>query len=243
MYAGVYAGYLALILLLSMTFLINTAFGSRLLILVLGVNILLPFISISFLTAKSSNKAIGNVSDTDRFMQTKGKSMSIREAYKKPEFWLVMISFTIIVGIGRMMEDNAQLVASRNRDNAGYGQTFQMFEVFGSFSTAIFLSLFRIYISPYALLAFMSFLLLSSQVLMFFISLSSLAMYFSIVLVGFVQGGSYVLIGIISHESYGTKNIAKVLGTIMTGGAIGILIFDELIMDQFYRFFATESDY
>lgn len=243
MYTGVYAGYLALVFLLSVTFLINTSIGARLLIIVLGINVLLPFISMSFLNPGKQHQHIGNPSETDRFMQTKGKYHTFSEVRKTQEFWLVNIAFCIIIGVARMMDDNAQVLASRNRDNVGYSQTFQMFEVFGSFTTSVFLSLFRLYVSPHALLTFVAFLLLVSQVLMFFISLSTLALYLAIVMVGFVQGSSYVLVGIITHENYGTKNVARILGTIMTAGAIGILIFDELILDRFYNVFASENDY
>lgn len=243
MYAGVLAGYLALYLLLSLIFLVNTGFGARLLILVLGVNIFLPFIVIACLNPANVKKAIGNVSETDRFMMKKGRSHTLSEAQKKPEFWLVIITFMITVGICRMMEDNAQIVAAMNKDAYGYSQTFNLLEVFGCFGTAIFLYLFRLYISPYAVLTCMSFLLLTSQILMFFISLSTLALFNAVCIAGFVQGGSFVLIGIISHESYGTPNVAKILGFFMTAGAIGILIFDELILDQFYSFFASSSDF
>ena len=106
-----------------------------------------------------------------------------------------------------------------------------MFEVLGSFITGILLSLLRLHISPYALFLFYSFLFVAAQVLMFFISLSSLALYFSVVIVGFVQGGSFTLIGIISQEDYGTKNVSKILGYLLTGAAFGILIFDELVFD------------
>lgn len=61
---------------------------------------------------------------------------------------------------------------------------------------------------------------------MFFISILSLASLLSIILVGFISGGSFTLIGIIAHEDYGTKNVAKILGVIMTGAAIGIFLFD-----------------
>jgi len=66
---------------------------------------------------------------------------------------------------------------------------------------------------------------------MFFISFSSLALYISIILVAFISGGSFTVIGVISHEDYGLRYIMKILGFFMTGAAIGILIFDELVFD------------
>lgn len=78
---------------------------------------------------------------------------------------------------------------------------------------------------------------------MFFISVSALALYIAVIIVGFISGGTFTLMGIIAHEDYGTKNVPKILGVFMTGAAVGIFIFDELIFDLMYRAFATEKDY
>lgn len=112
----------------------------------------------------------------------------------------------------------------------------------GCFITGLFLSIFRIYCSPYVLLTLYSFLLCASQVLMFFISVSSLASFLAICIVGFTSGGAFTLIGIISHEDYGTKHVTKILGFLMTGAAFGILIFDELVFDIMYNSFASDAD-
>jgi len=48
-------------------------------------------------------------------------------------------------------------------------------------------------------------------------------------MVGFVQGGCFVLIGIIAHEEYGIKKYIKVVGYMLSAGALGIFIFDMLI--------------
>lgn len=112
----------------------------------------------------------------------------------------------------------------------------------GCFSTGMFLSFFRLYCSPYSLFLVLSFFLAASQVLMFFISLSSLAMYLALGICGFVQGGSFTLIAVISHEDYGSKHVSKILGFLLTGGALGIFIFDELVFDQVYGMFASSSD-
>ncbi len=77
---------------------------------------------------------------------------------------------------------------------------------------------------------------------MFFVSLSSLALTLAIIIVGFVSGGTFCLVGIITHEDYGTRNVSKILGYLMTGAAIGILIFDELIFDQMYHAFTSNTD-
>lgn len=145
---------------------------------------------------------------------------------------MVFLTFAIIVGIARMMDENATIIAANNSRSPQWNQrAFQVFEVFGVFLTGVFLSLFRLYISPYALLFLYSFLLCASQVLMFFISFSTLALTLAIIIVGFTSGGAFCLIGIIAHEDYGTKNVSKILGYLMTGAAIGILIFDELVFD------------
>ena len=70
---------------------------------------------------------------------------------------------------------------------------------------------------------------------MFFISVSSLALSLAVIIVGFVSGGTFTLMGIIAHEDYGPKYIAKILGIFMTGAAVGILIFDEVVFDIMYN--------
>jgi len=101
--------------------------------------------------------------------------------------------------------------------------------------------LFRIYISPYALLMVNAFFLVASQILMFFIDVSSLALLLSVMIVAFVSGSSFVLAGQIAHEDYGSKHYNKILGIFMTGAAVGILIFEELVFDQLYYWFSSQE--
>lgn len=177
-------------------------------------------------------KLFSTPSEADRFMTKKGKNCNLKEARKKPEFWLFLLSFSIIIGVARMVDENATIISLYNSQTAEHNQrTFQIFEILGAFCTGIFLSLFRIYVSTYGILMFNTFLLLVSQVLMFFIDVSSLALFLSVVIVAFVSGSSFTLAGIVAHEDYGAKHFNKILGIFMTGGAIGILVFDELIFD------------
>lgn len=76
-----------------------------------------------------------------------------------------------------------------------------------------------------------TFFLLASQFLMFFIDMSSFALMVAVMIVAFVSGSSFVLAGQIAHEDYGSKHYTKILGIFMTGAAVGILIFDELVFD------------
>ncbi len=86
------------------------------------------------------------------------------------------MAFGIMIGIARMMDDNATVIALNNSTTAAsYSKAFQTFEVIGCFTTGVFLSLYRLYVSPYALFAFYAFMFTASQVLMFFISVSSMA--------------------------------------------------------------------
>lgn len=141
-----------------------------------------------------------------------------------------------------MVDDNAQVIALHNEQRVDSNEkTFQLFEILGAFSTGIFLALFRIYISPYGLLMVNCFLLVASQILMFFIDKSSMALFIAIVIVAFISGSSFVIAGQIAHEDYGSKYYNLILGIFMTGAAIGILIFEELVFDQFYYWFTTSD--
>lgn len=88
------------------------------------------------------------------------------------------------------------------------------------------MSLFRIHISPYALLVVNTILLVASQILMFFVNVSSAVLFISVVIVAFISGSSFVLAGQVAHEDYGEKHFGKILGIFMTAGAFGLLIFD-----------------
>lgn len=243
MYSAVQFLYLGLAFILILTFQLYTFWGSRLLCLVLGINLLIPVIAISLMSGDQMKKQMGNPSDTDKFMMKKGGNATLADAKNSKEFWLIFLSFSIIIGIARMMDDNASLIALQNSSSSQtYQRAFQVFEVLGCFTTGAFLSLFRLYVSPYAAFAFLSFLLLASQILMFFVALSSFAQYVAVIIVGFVSGGAFCLIGIISHEDYGTKWVSKIIGYFMTGAAFGILIFDEIIFDVLYNMFASESN-
>ena len=85
------------------------------------------------------------------------------------------------------------------------------------------------------------FFLLASQILMFFIDVSNLALLLSVMIVAFVSGSSFVLAGQIAHEDYGGKHFNKILGFFMTGAAVGILVFEELVFDQMYSWFSSQE--
>lgn len=188
-------------------------------------------------------KLISTPSETDRFLTSRGKNCSFKNAKNKSEFWLFLFSFSIIIGISRMVDDNATIIAVYNQQTIQNNQrTYQIFEILGAFVTGVFLSLFRIYVSPYAILMFNTFLLVASQILMYFIDLSSLALFIAVVIVAFVSGSTFTLAGQVAHEDYGSKHYNKILGIFMTGAAFGILIFDELVFDQFYYWFSSHEE-
>ena len=57
------------------------------------------------------------------------------------------------------------------------------------------------------------------------------------IIAGINYGSILALMTIISHEDYGGKNIPKILGAFMTAGAVGILIYEQVIFVSFYGFF------
>lgn len=154
-----------------------------------------------------------------------------------------MFTCAVTIGIARMMDENANLIAVMNSDmTLRTKRTFQTFEVVGAFLTGAFLSVFRINASPQALTIVNSFLLVASQILMFFISYSSAALMLANVLVGFLSGSTFTIMGVIAHEEYGIGNISRILAMLMTASAVGILVFEEFVFDWMYAFFATQND-
>jgi MFS family permease len=225
------------------TFQLESYWGSRFLMIILAFNFLVPVLSFSMMGADSLKKTLGAPNESDRFMRSKGTYCSFKQARSKREFWLILFSFAIIIGISKMMDENATIIALKNSSTTSKNQrSFQVFEIIGAFTTGVFLSFFRVHVSPYFLYTFYALLLLGSQVLMFFISVSTLALYVAMMIVGFVEGGTFVLAGIIAHEDYGSKKYAKILGIFMTGAALGIFLFEKVIFDWIYSATASSSD-
>ena len=79
-YSAIYAVFLGLSFLLSLGFSLYTTWGSQILCLVLGVNLILPVISISLFKTEDLKKNIGSPSETDRFMMRKGGNVSFKDA-------------------------------------------------------------------------------------------------------------------------------------------------------------------
>lgn len=47
-------------------------------------------------------------------MMRKGGNVTLKDAQKKREFWLLLLTFAIIVGISRMIDENANIIALSN---------------------------------------------------------------------------------------------------------------------------------
>eukprot|EP00350_Pseudokeronopsis_sp_OXSARD2_P011529 CAMPEP_0170541834 /NCGR_PEP_ID=MMETSP0211-20121228/1453_1 /TAXON_ID=311385 /ORGANISM="Pseudokeronopsis sp., Strain OXSARD2" /LENGTH=186 /DNA_ID=CAMNT_0010844703 /DNA_START=572 /DNA_END=1132 /DNA_ORIENTATION=+ len=163
MYMLLLAVFLTVTFLFAITFQQYSFWGSRVLCLVLLLNLLVPVIAISILNSEAMKKQLGKPSDIDEFMVKKGGSADLAEAQSKNEFWLILFSFAITIGIGRMMDENCTIMAEWNSSTAAsYKTAFQMFEAIGCFVTGVFLALFRIYFSPYVLWALFMLILVVS---------------------------------------------------------------------------------
>jgi hypothetical protein len=84
----------------------------------LAFNFLVPVISFSLISKENLGKALGAPSETDKFMRNKGGNTSLSEAKNKQEFWLFLFSFSIVIGISRMVDDNATVIALSNQGKA-----------------------------------------------------------------------------------------------------------------------------
>lgn len=81
---------------------------------ILSLNLLVPVISLSLISEQSMTKILGEPSETDKFMTRKGINCNFKEARKKHEFWLFLMTFSIIIGIARMVNENATIIALHN---------------------------------------------------------------------------------------------------------------------------------
>ena len=224
----------SIILVLAIAFMITyqfyTSFAAKVLIFLVVLNFVVPLVALTLFKSEKAQSMFPSPSDQDRFIMQKGSDVSFKKVKKSKEFVLLLLTFMIIIGVSRMVDENAQLIALSNSSSSSTNQTaFQVFRILGCLLTGIVLATFRLYLSPFALMMIYSFFFAIAQVLMFFIQYSSLALYLAVIMVGFVQGGCFVLIGIIAHEEYGIKKYIKVVGYMLSAGALGIFIFDMLI--------------
>ena len=86
--------------------------------IVISLNLFIPVIVISLISPETLKKHIGNPSDTDRFMHKKGMNTSWSEAKNRQEFWLTLMTFAIVIGVSRMIDDNANIIALSNSNNS-----------------------------------------------------------------------------------------------------------------------------
>lgn len=83
----------------------------------MSLNVLIPVVVVSLLspgTKTTHNKHITEASETDRFMIEKGGNVTLGEAKKKREFWLALMTFAIVIGISRMIDENATMISLNN---------------------------------------------------------------------------------------------------------------------------------
>ena len=62
------------------------------------------------------------------------------------------------------------------------------------------------------------------------------------ILAGIVYGSTFVLITVIAHEDYGGRNIPKILGALMTAGAVGIFVYGQLVFVSLYYMFEGSTE-
>lgn len=113
MYAIVLAAFLTMSVLLLMSYQLNSYWGSRVLVVILAINLFVPFIALSFAN-KNVGKELARPSETDKFLSSRGKKCSWKEAKRKNEFWLFLMTFAIIIGIARMVDENATYIGVYN---------------------------------------------------------------------------------------------------------------------------------
>ena len=236
LYALVLCAFVVMIVLLLISYQTNSYWGSRVLVLILAINLFVPLIALSMVDQKNLGSMFSKPGPTDQFLSSRGKNVKFSEARQKPEFWLFLFAFSIIVAVADVADDRADVIAYNVNQVERNKRTFQVFELVGAFATGVFLAIFRIYVSPYACLMFNAFLVIVSQILILFFDVTNNVYFWSYMFVSFASGSSYVLAGQVAHEDYGDKHFGKILGIFLTGAAVALLIFEKIIFDYLYAY-------
>lgn len=58
--------------------------------------------------------------ETEKYVGRKGGNVSFKEVKKRKEFWLFVLSFAIITGISRMMDENLQIVSGGAKNSTAF---------------------------------------------------------------------------------------------------------------------------
>lgn len=82
----------------------------------------MPFIALSLLEKKNIGGVLAKPSETDKFLSGRSKNTSWKNAKNKREFWLFLFSFAIIIGIARMVDENANYIGVYNSKNVENNQ-------------------------------------------------------------------------------------------------------------------------
>jgi hypothetical protein len=108
LYGLLMAAYLILTLLLSFSNSGSTFFT----LLVLGLNLVVPLVQVIILKSALVNKHLDATSDTDNFLIKKITDVSFSDAISKFETQILLLVFCIVIGLSRMMYDNAVVMGS-----------------------------------------------------------------------------------------------------------------------------------
>lgn len=122
LYAIVLGAFLIMSVLLLISYQLSSFWGSRVLVFILAINLFIPLISLSIDDQKNIGSALSKPSETDKFLTNRGKNCSFKHAKKKSEFWLFFLTFAIIIGIARMVDENATFIAVYNSKHAENNQ-------------------------------------------------------------------------------------------------------------------------
>jgi hypothetical protein len=80
LYALVLAAFLIMTVLLLISYQLDSYWGSRVLVVILALNLVVPLISLSMIDTKNLSSMFSKPSPTDEFMSKRGKSCSFTEA-------------------------------------------------------------------------------------------------------------------------------------------------------------------
>ena len=114
LYIVLLAVFLGVMFLLAITMQQYSQWGSIVLSIILFLNLLIPVVAISLINSEAMKKSMGKPSKTDEFLMKKGSSGDLDEAQTNTEFWLLLFSFAIIIGISQMLDENATIMAENN---------------------------------------------------------------------------------------------------------------------------------
>lgn len=215
------------------------------LIICVTLNAGVPIFLLCLLDPNKIKTLVGEPSEIEKKLSNKGVDKTFSEAAQRIDFWYSCIVAMFLIGTARIFDENSDPLSMGDDTKSNMiEETYSVYEVIGAVVIGTFLTLFRSKVRPSLTIIFCCLIGGIGQLAMIWPKQFTDyidPMLFSVAFASFAEGGLMVSLASFCHEEYGTDQIGILLGTMMTFGAAGLYILDEVFFPSIYEWYAEEN--